>query len=439
MEYYRDENTPVDCDLFVLQPQPITLDGSKTLDGSWALNGLPPTSGAQSDWSQVEDIIHFDAGSWQSVYQLDKGIQASLNTATGSMVLTFVGATSITGSLTDGVAITSEYPNNTAAIINSAVVVGNDTILYELDTLSYDPADLMFVSYTPNSLTINGELKTAFKRRINTQINTTLTSIVIDTDTDNVNILNMFQSIKGRLPTPDDVVHIEVAFGVKIRSVYPNIEAFIFGDFPLGCSVTLDNYGEIKGKGGRGGIFGVSGTLFGWDSTDVIAFDALKGGDAIRAPSTGAATPIINNYGTIEAGGGGGGSVVEYTRVAGVYGGQMVIGTVYRTAFGAGGAGDAVGLAGNGSSVPYMTALLPTATVATYQGDAGTLTAGGQGNNPDDANYGDGGDRGQAGHANDFTTKDLVNRLYKYALPGAAGTAINGANVNIAIPGTIVG
>jgi hypothetical protein len=79
--------------------------------------------------------------------------------------------------------------------------------------------------------------------------------------------------------------------GVTYGSTAPGTAAMSLGEFPVGSTVIVDNYGTIQGAGGVAGVGGSGGA----------------GGNAINAMTAAAYTKTINNYGIVRGGGGGGG------------------------------------------------------------------------------------------------------------------------------------
>ena len=105
----------------------------------------------------------------------------------------------------------------------------------------------------------------------------------------NVNDVNLF-GLAGN-PAVRGKFRFIINPGVVIGHT-TSIGALTIGQFPSGSEIQIDNYGQILGRGGKGGVYPNGGS---------------PGGDAIRANYT-SQKVTINNYGQIKAGGGGGGA-----------------------------------------------------------------------------------------------------------------------------------
>lgn len=150
-----------------------------------------------------------------------------------------------------------------------------------------------------------------------------------------------------------------IASGINRRS-YANDFAIVFGSFPSGSTITLDNYGNILGAGGVGGTSGSGGT----------------GGHGIHA-YYGSQTMIINNMSgaTIYAGGGGGGK-----GGVGGTGGQGGTGVYYTT-----------NTQYNGNAANVYVWIYNTCTNMTYAYWAGSLVYSASGNQSSGNGYYKGG------------------------------------------------
>jgi hypothetical protein len=100
----------------------------------------------------------------------------------------------------------------------------------------------------------------------------------VSSPTTNLNLSNLFS------PKPQAAYTVTIDSGVTIGGTLGN-HALTVGSFPSGSTITINNYGSIQGYGGSA----PSGT----------------GGNAICAQTT--IPTVINNYGSVLAGGGGGG------------------------------------------------------------------------------------------------------------------------------------
>lgn len=111
-------------------------------------------------------------------------------------------------------------------------------------------------------------------------------TIIISANANDVNLFGLAgnPAVRGKYRF---VINPDVVIGHTT-----SIGALTVGQFPTGSEIQIDNYGQILGRGGKGGVYPSGGSA---------------GGDAIRANYTGQKV-TINNYGQIKAGGGGGGS-----------------------------------------------------------------------------------------------------------------------------------
>lgn len=195
--------------------------------------------------------------------------------------------------------------------------------------------------------------------------------INFDTDSTNVNLRTIYDSLFASVDEVNDIIFI-VSSGIKIGSTTNSSFAMVTGTWPAGATLYLINNGHIVGKGGGGS-----------SSPNTKASD---GGDALNVTK---ALDIDNTNGTIGGGGGGG---------AGGY--QSIPAPPYTIEVpGGGGAGYTIGAGGSGSSSP--------------DADDGTLETGGQG-------YATGGDGGDLG------TDGTVGTGANPANKGLAGVAVDG-------------
>jgi hypothetical protein len=216
-------------------------------------------------------------------------------------------------------------------------------------------------------------------------------SLEIDTDTNNVNMRTLYNSLFGT-PPPGERVTITVMAGVTVGSSSATLPSMDTGDWPQGVELKL-----VVQAGGR--ILGAGGIAGGVDGSD-----GQDGGVALRA----AAPLIIDNLGTIGGGGGGGGGA--FSDISG-YQAQ---------AAGGGGAGV---IAGTGNASGTDT----TGGVGGFQeviiGDIEPIIV--------TAIGGNGGDLGQPG---------VDGSGFQFSgLGGGAGPAIDGGIIVFENSGTIIG
>jgi len=229
-------------------------------------------------------------------------------------------------------------------------------------------------------------------------------SLTVNASTNEYNVYSSASATGNYVAGTSDIV-LTIGVGVYISSSSEAAPALTVSGFSTGDTVTINNYGQIYGHGGRGGS---GGTLY--VSVSSVGF---QGGTAI---SLNFAT-TINNQGAIAGGGGGGGggSLKTYTTLA------KPSGTYYIGGGGGGGGGGSIygSTGGAGGSFGY----------STYGGTAGTagvagtyLFGGGRGAG---GSYGgilglDGGAGGDLGAAG---TKAQDDPGYGGTIAGAAGGA----------------
>jgi len=211
--------------------------------------------------------------------------------------------------------------------------------------------------------------------------------ITIDSDVDNLDLLETYETIYPAPTTGDVTDGVTVRFviyeGVTVGSTSRTVPALSTGVWPAGLVPTLEVNGRIQGAGGAGGaVSNVSGN----------GKPGLSGGTALKVEDV----IVLEGTGEIWGGGGGGGS------------GALAEGG----GSGGGGAGAVPGAAG---------ALGGTGSVA---GAAGTETAGGAGGvlgvGVDGGNGGAGGAPGVAGTAGANEGSDTGGA------GGAAGKSVDG-------------
>lgn len=173
-----------------------------------------------------------------------------------------------------------------------------------------------------------------------------------------------------------------IATGVEIYSSGTGTPGLVTGTFPAGSTLTIENRGTIKGRGGGGGSGSVTIGLSGGGGS--------SGGDAIRLDMN---ASIDNGAGNIWGGGGGGGG-----------GGSAHHSWADNDFFGAGGAGGA----GAGPSA------------ATTGSGGGSATSGG--GTSTGGSGGDGGDYGASGASGGSGSYGTTGGG---GSGGAAGKAVN--------------
>lgn len=199
--------------------------------------------------------------------------------------------------------------------------------------------------------------------------------IVIDVDTFNFDLREVFENIYGD-PNVGDEINLFIDPGVVVGSNSISLPALTVGTWPSGVIINVFNNGRIQGRGGNGGPGGGG-------SGDI-------GGKALY---TRQAINLTDTNGETWGGGGGGGG-------GGFQGGDYVGGG------GGGGAGTAGGNGGAGAAGNFQSG----------NGSPGTATAGGVGGFSGDAGAaGSGGGPGAAGSGG-----------VSGGSGGAAGSAIDG-------------
>jgi len=213
---------------------------------------------------------------------------------------------------------------------------------------------------------------TAEEQNFDSSIITGDKNILIDYDTNNLDLRALYDSLYASVDTVNPIT-FKIKSGVVVGSTSNTTFAVVTGTWPGGTVPTLDNNGYIVGKGG--------------DASDIPTVDADDGGDALNV--TVAFT--VDNTGGVIGGGGGGGSGGNNSIPAPPY---------TQTQPGGGGAGRLIGQGGNG-------------TGSDPDGDDGLLDTGGNGYDQG----GDGGDLGAAGAAGTGASPSTA---------GAAGVAVDG-------------
>ncbi|MCG9584619.1 hypothetical protein L1D13_10805 [Vibrio tubiashii] len=132
---------------------------------------------------------------------------------------------------------------------------------------------------------VNGEWQLVFNQKL-----------VIDISTNQTNF-NLFKAIGSVLPETEEI-EVNIKSGVVMVGSDAAIPAFKLGNAFAGKIVTINNWGNLYGRGGRGG--GGSSAL------NVRGGNGGDGGTALDV-SESASKITLRNYGNIYGGGGGGG------------------------------------------------------------------------------------------------------------------------------------
>lgn len=214
--------------------------------------------------------------------------------------------------------------------------------------------------------------------------------IFIDTDINNINLRQLHDTIYPE-PTGTESPEIDIRFRILSDVVVGSTNilnpAVDVGDWPIGITILIENYGIISGMGGQGGSGDFSSPRD----------DGFDGGLAFKTE----VNIDLDNQGTIQGGGGGGAG----------YGGS-----------GHGTGGGGAGRLGGPKGVNAVHG-------DGYPGQPGSLTVGGEGGGYSSFQAGDGGNPGQAGDPNSGAGQG-----------GAAGVAIDGDSlINYVNAGTILG
>ena len=236
---------------------------------------------------------------------------------------------------------------------------------------------------------------------------------VVITITGNMCKVNFYDLYAKGSPAKKYLVNILA--GVTISGCSPGDTALSFNAMPFNAVITINNYGTIEGGGGVGG----NGTVYpGCMPFPRSATPGQNGGYAIST-KTGILINV-NNYGIVAGGGGGGGGSggVSSDQSLGYGGG------------GGGGAGIVVGPGGLGggfftSSPPPFPACQGAVSYQGQNGTIGQATSGGPGGAGAGGGFsgGNGGGRGQAG-------QNGAGYLSGLAIGGLAGKAIGGGASN---------
>ncbi len=230
--------------------------------------------------------------------------------------------------------------------------------------------------------------------------------IIITANTCNIDFYNTYAKYN-----PAKKYVIKILAGVTVSACVSGDTALSFTSMPFTADITINNYGIIKGSGGRGGY----GT-YEADCGDCVD-SAAKGGDGLPAIRTKAGVLIkINNYGLVAGGGGGGGgsggSGSSYNNFGGYGGG------------GGGGGGFAYSHGGSGGGFATCIFLGCSPVSKAAGGSDGSNVIGGNGGAGFSGGYtgGHGGSLGLPG-------ANGIGRLH--GLGGAAGKAISGGSGNV--------
>lgn len=207
---------------------------------------------------------------------------------------------------------------------------------------------------------------------------------------------------------------VNILAGVTISGCNPGDTALSFNAMPFNAVITINNYGTIEGGGGVGG----NGTVNqGCMPFPANATSGQNGGYAIST-KTGILVNV-NNYGIVTGGGGGGAGSGGVNSSTGYGGG------------GGGGAGIVAGLGGNGGGVFVTNPIIGGCSGAiSYQGQNGTTgqaTSGGPGGAGvgGGSSGGNGGGRGQAGqNGAGYLSSSAIGGLAGKAIGGGAGNSI---------------
>ena len=219
----------------------------------------------------------------------------------------------------------------------------------------------------------------------------TTRQIFIDTDANNVNIRQLYDS---QYPAPDSGTTVEVVIesGVIIGSSSASSYSLRTGLWPEGPTVNISNFGRVQGKGGSGG----NGANAAKTGTLPNGAPGATGGDALLIEYN---VNLDNASGAIWSGGGGGG---------GGGAGRQPFGspTRYKLAAGGGGGGARGQTSSNGGLAGEGTLNEPLAIneslVEPQSGGFGTANTIGQGGSGgfagrSDLAFAEGGDAGNGG------------------------------------------
>jgi len=238
-----------------------------------------------------------------------------------------------------------------------------------------------------------------------------ITPSIVDITTNQVEY-DLYSSV-GSPPCPIELV-CNIPAGVTINSSATINPAFTSGCFPSGSLITINNAGDILGRGGAGG------SIAGSNNTTCPNIDGEPGGPALFLDACSQIN--LNNTGNIFGGGGGGGSGGDLSALnlclsarrgagggGGAGGGPGGAGPGCGGSAGANGAVLAAGTGGVGGVGCTVTCTLPFVGQQTESGGDG----------------GDGGDWGQAGQGGSASTLFDFDRCTEGS-GGAGGAAIIG-------------
>jgi hypothetical protein len=249
-------------------------------------------------------------------------------------------------------------------------------------------------------------------------------TIPISSSTNNFNVLDAWNEVSTVAPSSLSQVTIDVYEGIIVGSESTSLPAFRTGIWPVGATITINNFGRIQGKGGAGGNGGrLKKTL----STDIApGFDGLIGGDALLIEHD---TAVDNLNGKIWSGGGGGGC-----------GGASDLGGGKQAGAGAGGGGGQ-GVLDSEGGIAGLASDLSNPTIDANNGSIGNDVDGGNGGAAITGQNGGAGGKGGLAGFNGTDGQDGPYPLTAGGSGGAAGDAIvqSGATATIINAGDIRG
>ena len=146
---------------------------------------------------------------------------------------------------------------------------------------------------------------TFFWRRIDPNATTPLRTVTLVANASEVNLRTLFEAQYGA-PVIGEQVKFVIGSGVMVTANSTESYAIVTGDWPPQTSLSMDNYGIIAGRGGRGGT-GIG------ETTPPEAKNGLDGGTAIFASYP----LVLNNFNTVAGGAGGGGASANWRATKG--------------------------------------------------------------------------------------------------------------------------
>lgn len=187
----------------------------------------------------------------------------------------------------------------------------------------------------------------------------------ISSSTNNYNIAS---SRPGTYSAGNTAFTLTVNPGVTIGTNSTSASSLTMGTpWSSGDTVTINNYGALKGGGGGGG----TGANSGFNSSNAASAGASVNGAALTLtyPVT------VGNYGSIYGGGGGGGGGGAQTESSQV--GKL--GSALAVSAGGGGGGAGVNAGGGGSGGPKNSPVVTNNNSLGNSGNSGSANAGGSG------------------------------------------------------------